>query len=218
MVAVVRALSVIAGMAAYLGLAIYGFGGFTAFFAQPPLTALAVSLLVITVAALFAGGGLSTGEREDRSNRWVLVPFTVIGLALGFVPAYTDRIGFLTIDGDAIRWLGIVLFTIGGALRIWPVYVLGNRFSGLVAIQQGHRLVTSGIYAAIRHPSYAGLLLNCIGWSLAFRSGVGLIMSALLVPPLLSRIRSEEALLASTFGAEYDAYRKRTSRLLPGIY
>jgi protein-S-isoprenylcysteine O-methyltransferase Ste14 len=213
-----RVLFVVAGMAGYLGLAIYGFGGFAAFFAQPALIALAVALLVITVAAIFAGGELSTGEREDRSNRWVLIPFAAIGFALGFVPAYTDRIGFLTIDGDAIRWLGVVLFAIGGALRIWPIYVLGNRFSGLVAIQRGHQLVTTGVYGAIRNPSYAGLLLNCIGWSLAFRSGVGLIMTALLVPPLLSRIRSEEALLASHFGAEYDAYRKHTSRLIPGIY
>ena len=213
-----RALSVLAGMAAYLALAIYGFGGFAAFFAQPALIVLTVVLFVITVAAIFAGGGLSIGEQEDRSNRWVLIPFAVIGLALGFVPAYTDRIGFLMIDGDAIRWVGVVLFAIGGALRIWPVYVLGNRFSGLVAIQQGHQLVTTGAYALIRHPSYAGLLVNCIGWSLAFRSGVGLIMTALLVPPLLSRIRSEEALLASYFGAEYDAYRKHATRLIPGIY
>ena len=39
-----------------------------------------------------------------------------------------------------IRWLGVVLFTVGGALRLWPVFVLGRRFSGLVAIQPGHTL------------------------------------------------------------------------------
>jgi protein-S-isoprenylcysteine O-methyltransferase Ste14 len=45
-----------------------------------------------------------------------------------------------------MRWLGVVLFATGGALRIWPVFVLGSRFSGLVAIQPGHTLVTSGVY------------------------------------------------------------------------
>ena len=55
------------------------------------------------------------------------------------------------LDGDAIRWLGVALFAAGGMLRLWPVFVLGYRFSGLVAIQAGHRLVTTGI---IRHPSY----------------------------------------------------------------
>jgi hypothetical protein len=49
---------------------------------------------------------------------------------------YNDRIDFWTIDGNTIRWLRVVLFAVGGALRLWPVYVLGNRFSGLVTI--GH--------------------------------------------------------------------------------
>jgi len=51
--------------------------------------------------------------------------------------------------------------------------VLGQRFSGLVAIQPGHTLVTSGVYGVIRNPSYLGLQINSLGWSLAFRSGVG---------------------------------------------
>jgi protein-S-isoprenylcysteine O-methyltransferase Ste14 len=60
--------------------------------------------------------------------------------------------------------------------------------------------------------------LTALGWALAFRSLAGVLLTLLLVPPLLARIRSEEALLQSQFGAEYDAYRARTWRLLPGIY
>ena len=44
------------------------------------------------------------------------------------------------------------------------------------------------------------------------------LLTALLVPPLLARIRAEERLLRTQFGAEYDAYRSRTSRLIPGLY
>jgi protein-S-isoprenylcysteine O-methyltransferase Ste14 len=87
-----------------------------------------------------------------------------------------------------------------------------------VAIQPGHTLVTSGVYGVIRHPSYLGLLVNSLGWALAFRSGVGLLITALIVPPLLARIHAEEALLRSQFGADYDAYCTRTSRLIPGLY
>ena len=78
--------------------------------------------------------------------------------------------------------------------------------------------MTTGIYATIRHPSYLGLLMTAVGWVLVFRSGVGLIIAALFVPIILGRIRAEERLLAVQFGAEYDAYRKRTSRLIPGVY
>lgn len=209
---------VVVGSAAYLGLSIYGEDGVGAFFSQPALVALTVVFFAVVIAAIFAGGGLTSGEHEDRSNRWVLIPLALVGLALGFVPAYTDRTGFLTIDGNAIRWLGLLLFAAGSFLRIWPVYVLGNRFSGLVAIQPMHQLVTTGIYGVIRHPSYAGLLIGSAGWSLTFRSGAGLILTALLIVPVLSRIRSEEALLEWYFGPTYDVYRSRTSRLIPGIF
>ena len=203
---------------AYLGLAILGFGGFAAFFSHPPLIALAIVLFALSSAALFSGGNLSPGVREDRTNRWVIAAFALIGVLSAFLPAYTDANDFWTFDGDMIRWLGVVLFAAGGALRIWPVFVLGERFSGLVAIQPGHRLVTTGIYSTIRHPSYLGLLVNSLGWALAFRSGVGLLLTALIIPPLIARISAEEKLLRTQFGEEYDAYRARTSRLIPGVY
>ena len=215
---IARLLLVLVSTAAYFSLAVLGWRGFAPFFSHPALIGLAVVTAVLAIVSCFAGGNVNPGVREDRSNRWVLVAFGVLGLLLAYVPAYTDRKEFLTIDGDAIRWLGVLLFTAGGALRIWPVFVLGNRFSGLVAIQPGHILVTDGIYGVIRHPSYLGLLVNSLGWALAFRSGVGVLLTALLIPPLLARIHSEERLLSTQFGAEYEAYRSRTSRLIPGLY
>jgi protein-S-isoprenylcysteine O-methyltransferase Ste14 len=213
-----RLTMVVAATAVFLGLAVLGWGGFSAFFSHPALTALVFATFVISGAAFFAGGNLSTGVREDRANRWVIAAFAVIGLLFAYLPAWTDRRGLWTIDGDAVRWIGVILFAAGGALRIWPVHVLGNRFSGLVAIQPGHTLLTTGIYAVIRHPSYLGLLVNAFGWGLAFRSWAGVLLAALLVPLLLARIRSEEALLRAQFGAEYDAYYARTSRLIPGVF
>ena len=214
----VRLTLIVVGTAAYLGLAVLGWGGFAAFFSHPALIALAVALFVMAGVAFFAGGNLSPGTREDRGNRWVIVAIALIGLLDGYLPAYADRKEFWTIDGDTIRWLGVVLFATGGALRIWPVFVLGHRFSGLVAIQPGHTLVTNGVYGVIRHPSYLGLLVSSLGWGLAFRSGVGVLLTALMIPPLLARIRAEERLLRSQFGDEYGAYCARTSRLIPGLY
>ncbi|MBZ6075447.1 methyltransferase family protein [Microvirga puerhi] len=203
---------------AYLGLAIWGAGGFAAFFSHPARVALTIILFALSGAALFSSGNLSPGIREDRDNRWVIAAFALLGILAGYLPAYTERKGFWVLDGDAVRWLGVVLFAVGGALRLWPVFVLGRRFSGLVAIQPGHTLVTGGIYGVIRHPSYLGLLISSLGWALAFRSGVGVLLAALLIPPLLARIHAEERLLRSQFGAEYDAYFHRTWRLIPGLY
>ena len=202
----------------YLWLAVLGAGGFAAFFSHPARTILAVASLAMASAAFFSDVNLSSGEREDRSNRWIFLPLLLIGLLSAFLPAYTERQGWWVLDGETVRWLGVFFYLAGGALRIWPIFVLGRRFSGLVAIQPGHELVTDGIYRVIRHPSYLGMIILMLGWALAFRSGLGVILAALIVPPLLARIRSEETLLRLQFGDEYDAYRRRTSRLIPGIY
>jgi protein-S-isoprenylcysteine O-methyltransferase Ste14 len=215
---IVRLPLILLGTVAYFGLAVLGLGGLTAFFSHPALVALTIALFIMAGVSVFAGGNLSAGVREDRGNRWVLAGFGVLGLLDVYLPAWTDRMELWTIDGDTVRWLGVVLFAVGGGLRIWPVFVLGDRFSGLVAIQPGHTLVTTGIFGVIRNPSYLGMLLNALGWGLAFRSGVGMSLAVLFIPPLVARIRSEEGLLRAQFGAEYAAYFARTSRLVPGLW
>jgi hypothetical protein len=65
-----------------------------------------------------------------------------------------------------------------------------------------------GVDRVIRHPNSLGLLVNALGWGLA----------ALVFRLLLARINSEKALLRAQFGAEYAAYRTRTSWLIPGVF
>ena len=200
------------------GLAALGWGGVGAFFAHRAFVALAVASLALGMVGLFTEGNISPGQEEDRSNRWVLGAFTLLSFAMAWLPAYTDRIGFLTLDGESMRWAGLVAMIAGSILRLVPVFILGRRFSGLVAIQQGHTLVTDGLYKTIRNPSYLGLIVSSLGWVLVFRSGAGIMLVALLMVPLVARMNAEEKLLHEHFGSEYDAYRARTWRLIPGIY
>ena len=209
--------SLIAGTVQF-GLAMIVLGGWTAFFSHPALIALTVATLGMMFVAPFSNVNLSSGEREDRANRWVFTAFSLIALTSAILPPYTDRIGLWTIDGEATRWIGVILYVLGGALRLWPVFVLGSRFSGLAAIQSGHTLVTHGIYSLVRNPSYLGMIINMLGWGLAFRGWSGVVIALLLLVPLIPRIHSEERLLGAHFGAEYDAYVARTWRLIPGIY
>jgi protein-S-isoprenylcysteine O-methyltransferase Ste14 len=206
------------GAAVQFAVAIYLLGGWKAFVSHPSLTTLTAVTFVMLCVAPFSKANLNSGEKEDRANRWVFVAFSVIALASAIVPPYTDRIDFLTIDGETTRWIGVAVYVFGGALRLYPVFVLGRRFSGLVAIQTDHKLETHGIYSSIRNPSYLGMIVNMIGWGLAFRGWSGVAIAFLLLIPLVGRIRSEERLLREHFGAEYDAYFARTWRLIPGIY
>jgi protein-S-isoprenylcysteine O-methyltransferase Ste14 len=212
------ALFTIVSLAVYLGLAVAGAGGASQFFSHSPLIALTAITIAGGVASLFTEGHVGSGVREDRSNRWVIAALGALGFADAYLPAYTDQHDILTFGGEGVRWFGVALYAIGGVLRIAPVFVLGRRFSGLVAIQPDHRLVTGGIYSVIRHPSYLGLFVNALGWGLAFRAGVGVFIAVLMLIVVLARIEAEERLLRETFGAEYDAYRARTRRLIPYLY
>jgi protein-S-isoprenylcysteine O-methyltransferase Ste14 len=76
-----------------------------------------------------------------------------------------DRMNWGTIDGEAERWLGVLLIGIGCELRLWPVFVLGQGLAGSWRFSQGHTLVTDGIDSIVRNPSYVGLPMSALGWA-----------------------------------------------------
>jgi hypothetical protein len=200
----------------YLGLAVLGFGGFAAFFSHSPLIALAITGLVLAGVALFSGGNLSPGVREDRANRWVLIAFGLIGLLSAYLPAYTDRKAG---PSTGTPFVGLASFSSP------PVVRCGSGPSLCLAVGSAGWSPSSPDIRSLRLESMVssatpdlGLLVNSLGWALAFRSGVGMLLTALLIPPLLVRIGAEEKLLRAHFGGGYEAYCRRTSRLFPGLY
>src|SRR5205085_1107774 len=95
----------------------------------------------------------------------------------------------------ALEWAGVALVTLGLGVRIFAMSRLGSRFSPLVAVQRGHVLETTGIYARIRHPGYCGALLACTGAMLAFGTVLPLPLVAVFAGLVGKRIEREEILL-----------------------
>ena len=85
------AVATLVGVSAYVGLAVLAWGGWVPFFSDPARVALVIVTAGLTAAAIASPGNLSRGEREDRGNRWVIAALTILGLLIGFMPAYTDR-------------------------------------------------------------------------------------------------------------------------------
>ena len=202
-------------LALFFGFAIAGEGGPRAFSRTRRSSPLTVVTVALGIAAMFSQGHIGSGVREDRSNRWVIAAFTLLGIALAYLPALSDRYDVLTFGGDGVRWLGVAIGAAGGVLRLAPVFVLGRQVQrprrDPAGSPAGHRRPLR----VIRHPSYLGLLATGVGWSLAFRGAVGLVITALMLFVLIARMNAEEKLLGETFGAEYEAYRARTWRLVP---
>ena len=202
-----------------LGLTILAWGDWNSFFAHPARTWLVIGSFLLLILAWFSGSsGLSGGEKHSSAGKTILYGFGLVLLLLTLVPPYCDRHDIWVIDGDAVRYFGLFLFFAGSLFRLAAVFVLGRRFSGLVAIQPDHQLTTDGLYRYIRHPSYAGLIASTLGLVLIFRSAIGLIFVILLFLFLVSRMNDEERFLEAHFGEEYRNYRLKTRRLVPLIY
>ncbi len=202
----------------FLGLPALGWRGWEALIANPARACACAVVALATIAVAFTSATAEGFRRPDAHGRWILLPVLVFSLLLAWLPAETDRRDLWTMDGDVVRWLGLVLLAAGCVLRVGPMFVLGRRFTWPLASQEQHQLVTTGFYRYIRHPSYLGAYLGGIGWVLVFRSAIGLVLMLLLALSFGWVVGKEEALLLTEFGDEYAAYRRRTWRMIPFIY
>ena len=158
MMTLVRWTLVTVGTAAYLALAILGWGGWTAFFSHPARLALAVILAVMAGVSLFARRqpepGSARGPRQPLGHRSVGADRALGRLSAGLHgPA-----GVLDPRrrSTALAWCRALRGRWGSATMAHlcarpPV-------QRLVAIQPGHTLVTSGVYGVIRHRAIWGCL------------------------------------------------------------
>jgi len=201
----------------YIALAWWGWSA-RGFFDDPARLGLLVAFVLLAALTPACGCNLSRGRIEQPGNDWIFLPLVAAGLIMGWAAPHEDRIHVWTIEPAAIRYVGLSVFLLGCVLRIGSILALGERFSVWVAIQDGHRLMTTGLYRWMRHPSYAGAILTLLGWAMVFRSMLGLALVLTMIPPLISRMAAEERLLLQEFGREYVRYHRRTARLIPGVY
>lgn len=96
---------------------------------------------------------------------------------------------------------------------------LGRNWSVSLDLRESHTLVTSGVYAYVRHPMYTGFWLMGLGQALLLPNWVagpaGLVGFGLL---FFGRVKREEEMMISGFGEEYRAYMQRTARVVPWLY
>lgn len=182
-----------------------------------PLVA-AVSVAAMTAYIVFAYALRARARRarpaatvEHRglaaySPYFIWVPYTVVALRPGpeiDVPA-------------ALRWLGVALIVAGPLVMMWSARTLGRHFDVEILVHGAHEVVSTGPYAVVRHPIYAGMALHFAGIALA-TGNVLFILGTLFVslPALYQRAAAEEELLRRELGAAYERYAQRVPMLIP---
>lgn len=155
--------------------------------------------------------------RDQGTFRWLWLA-ALIGLATALVLKESRWLP-LGWDGALRHAPAATLFGIGAALRLWAIASLGELFDTRITLHRQHRLIRTGPYRWVRHPSYGGLLLALFGAGIAMGDWLALAAMTLPVAAALGlRIRLEEQALAAHFPFEYADYRRRTWMLVPWIY
>lgn len=148
-------------------------------------------------------------------------------------PSYVGNIRFTRL------WLaGCLVMTTGAAIRLACYRTLGRYFTWELTLQKDQRLVTSGPYSIVRHPSYVGSWLLSIGSILMHLSPGGWVYECLsgaplsnalmvawgvwniIVPSILTtRVNREDEVLRKEFGEEWKAWARKTPyKLIPFLY
>ena len=117
-------------------------------------------------------------------------------------PEWLRAAGFLLALASLIFW-------------IWAQIILDKEWSPQLQLQTGHRLVTAGPYARIRHPIYTAMSGWAAGFALLTANGIFAAFAVLMPAVFLLRVPREEKMMLDQFGGEYADYMKRTGRVFP---
>lgn len=183
---------------------------------------LAASALMVIIRAPY--GQRSRGVKVVSSFRGTLeaVLLTVAWLAF-FVPlvwVFTPVFSFADYSLHALPFGAGVFFLVAGLWLFARSHAdLGTNWSITLEVREKHHLVTSGLYQRVRHPMYLALLIYAAGQALVLPNllagpsyGVAMFLLVAL------RLGPEERMMLNTFGADYEAYRQKTKRLVPGVW
>jgi protein-S-isoprenylcysteine O-methyltransferase Ste14 len=181
-------------------------------------------MMVFLIVLVGTQPSLSLKEaKETKSTDHKSVYYILVGAALSQLSAIVEWAYFRqpipSVGGTTLSIVGVVLMVGGMGFRIWSIRTLGRFFTATVQVQRNQRIVTSGPYAAVRHPSYLGAYSAIVGSAIFMGSIISVMASILAMGyAYYVRISAEEETLAGTFGEEYRIYQQHSSRLIPRIW
>ncbi len=170
------------------------------------------------VIAVATRTGKSGGKLRDRGSQLILWMVIVVSVT---ACEWMRRVVPANMFGGA-AWLktaSVAVLVAALTIRWTAVLTLGKSFSANVAIRESQKMMRSGLYGAVRHPSYLGLLMVFVAIGIHSRNWIS--FAAAIVPTtaaLIYRIQVEEMALREAFGEEYVQYSRVTKRLVPGVY
>jgi protein-S-isoprenylcysteine O-methyltransferase Ste14 len=159
---------------------------------------------------------------KSRKGRLEVILLTLAWLGC-FVPLFWIATPIFAFADYPLRPVPFIAGTLFLPLGLWLFYRshadLGTNWSITLEVRDGHQLVTQGMYRHVRHPMYMALLLYSLGQALVLPNWVAGPCYGVAVGLLFAfRVNPEERMMLEEFGKDYEAYSRRTSRLVPGVW
>jgi protein-S-isoprenylcysteine O-methyltransferase Ste14 len=158
----------------------------------------------------------STVREKERTQWWVQVVGTFFLLAALVIPGLDHRFGWSSVPLAAV--VGALALSLGGYLVVVRVF-LENRWAGrTIETYAGQQVISTGPYAVVRHPMYAGTSLLYLATPLALGSWWAVLPAIAFIPVFVFRIRNEEEVLVRELAGYAEYRRKVRQRLVPFVW
>lgn len=172
---------------------------------------------------LLSGRSKESISPESRAERWgsTAAPgweYWALALTLADLAVYLDYGQWRlmpSLHRPGVQAFGLVLHLAVALWGRWTTKYIAVAFANAKVLPT---LVRSGPFRYMRHPIYAGAIVDKVAVALVFASLVGWLLVIPWCVLLLRQIRLEELHLRKLFGSEYVSYSRQTARLVPGIY
>lgn len=176
-------------------------------------------VLVATWAAFASRAKRTTSGgwawRREIALRFAILILVLLALRLSVFSHALPNLRTYAVNRSPIAGLiGVVICALGVGLAVLARVYLGRNWGMPMSRKEKPDLVTSGPYAAVRHPIYTGLLLALLGSAIG-QSIFWVLPLVLCGPYFIYSARREEKLMTEQFPEQYPAYMKRTKMLLP---
>lgn len=182
------------------------------------LSALAITIYLMKKDPQLLARRVHAGPTAERqTSQKIIQSITSLGfMAMLVVPALDHRFHWSLVPiygvvaGDVLVALAFLI--------IFLVYKENTFASATIEVYPGQKVVSTGLYALVRHPMYMGGLLLFIGISPSLGSWWGLFVYLLIMPALIWRIFDEEKLLTKNLPG-YGEYKNKVKyRLIPFVW
>jgi len=155
-------------------------------------------------------------KEKERQQVMIQVAFSLVFLS-GFIISGLDRrFGWSDIPIQAIILADVIILL--GYLIIFFVFKQNSYASRIVEVNEHQKVVSTGLYAIVRHPMYVGVLVMFIPTPIALGSYLGLVPMATIPLAIVMRIINEEKVLCRDLPGYKEYCQKTKYRLLPFIW